>query len=87
MVEVFHGTIIFISSSTVVFFRIPKLSISTPKTPGDTNAGSFPVRSEYYLTESGLGLIDVIKHLKVWALKYKIDNIDCGNQNCKDCIL
>lgn len=51
------------------------------------DAGSFPVRSEYYLTESGLGLIDVIKHLKVWALKYKIDNTDCGNQNCKDCIL
>jgi len=51
------------------------------------DAGQFPVKSEYFLTESGLGLIDVIKHLKQWALKYKIDNIDCGNQNCKDCIL
>ena len=51
------------------------------------NAARFPVKSEHYLTESGLGLIDVIKHLKQWALQYKIDNIDCGNQNCKDCIL
>ena len=51
------------------------------------DAGHFPVKSEYYLTESGLGLIEVIKHLKQWALTHKIDNIDCGNQNCKDCIL
>ena len=51
------------------------------------DADHFPVKSEYYLTESGLGLIEVIKHLKQWALTYKIDNIDCGNQNCKDCIL
>ena len=51
------------------------------------DADQFPVKSEYFLTESGLGLIDVIKNLKQWALQYKIDNIDCGNQNCKDCIL
>ncbi|GAB7015527.1 winged helix-turn-helix transcriptional regulator [Methanogenium cariaci] len=51
------------------------------------DAEHFPVKSEYFLTEAGLGLIDVIKHLKQWALTYKIDNIDCGNQNCKDCIL
>lgn len=51
------------------------------------DAESFPVKSEYFLTEAGIGLMDVIRHLKQWALIYKIDNIDCGNQNCKDCIL
>ena len=48
---------------------------------------AFPVRTEYTLTGSGLEIVDVIRGIKHWALKWKIDNIPCGNQDCKDCIL
>jgi DNA-binding HxlR family transcriptional regulator len=51
------------------------------------DATSFPVRSEYTLTESGLGIIDVIRGIKKWALKWKIDNIACGEQDCRVCVL
>lgn len=48
---------------------------------------SFPVKTEYRLTQSGVEIIDIIKDIKVWALKWKIDNIECEKQNCRDCIL
>ena len=51
------------------------------------DASSFPVRSEYTLTSSGLELVDVIRGIKHWALKWKIDNIPCGGQDCKVCVL
>jgi DNA-binding HxlR family transcriptional regulator len=51
------------------------------------DASTFPVRSEYTLTTSGLELVDVIRGIKHWALKWKIDNIPCGGQDCKVCVL
>ena len=51
------------------------------------DASSFPVRCEYTLTESGIDLVDVIREIKRWALKWKIDNIQCGDQDCKTCVL
>jgi len=51
----------------------------------DTTA--FPVKTEYTLTKSGLEIVDVIRGIKCWALKWKIENIPCGNQDCKDCVL
>ncbi|WOF15659.1 helix-turn-helix transcriptional regulator [Methanoplanus sp. FWC-SCC4] len=48
---------------------------------------SFPVKTEYALTQSGLEIVEIIKSIKKWALKWKIDNIECGEQNCRDCIL
>jgi DNA-binding HxlR family transcriptional regulator len=48
---------------------------------------SFPVRSEYTLTESGLEIIGIIRDIKRWALKWKIENIACGGQDCKVCVL
>ena len=48
---------------------------------------SFPVKSEYILTPSGLEIISVIKDMKRWALKWKISNIDCGCQDCSKCVL
>ncbi|NMB77966.1 MAG: helix-turn-helix transcriptional regulator [Methanomicrobiales archaeon] len=51
------------------------------------DATTFPVKSEYTLTESGLELVDVIRGIKMWALKWKIHNIPCGNQDCSACIL
>jgi len=48
---------------------------------------TFPVKSEYTLTQSGLEIIDVIKDMKRWALKWKIANIECGCQDCSRCVL
>lgn len=47
----------------------------------------FPVKSEYTLTRSGLEIIEIIKDMKRWALKWKIDNIECGCQDCSECVL
>ena len=47
----------------------------------------FPVKSEYFLTESGLEIVDIIKNIKKWALKWKINNILCQNQDCRVCVL
>ena len=51
------------------------------------DASTVPVKSEYTLSESGMELISVIRGIKYWALKWKIDNIPCGNQECKNCKL
>lgn len=51
------------------------------------DSSAFPVKCEYTLTESGLELIGIIRGIKVWALKWKIDSIPCGEQDCKLCIL
>ena len=51
------------------------------------DATTFPVKSEYTLTTSGLELVNVIRGIKTWALRWKIDNIPCGAQDCKVCVL
>ena len=51
------------------------------------DATTFPVKSEYTLTKSGLELVDVIRGIKMWALKWKIDNVPCGKQDCSVCVL
>ncbi|HVP96250.1 helix-turn-helix domain-containing protein [Methanoregula sp.] len=51
------------------------------------DATTFPVKSEYTLTASGLELVNVIRGIKTWALRWKIDNIPCGGQDCKICVL
>jgi len=51
------------------------------------DSNSFPVRSDYTLTESGLEIIDIIKDLKLWALKWKISNPECHSQDCSGCVL
>ncbi len=53
----------------------------------NVDATAFPVRTEYTLTESGLEIVSVIRGIKHWALKWKIDNIPCGEQDCKVCVL
>ena len=52
-----------------------------------SDATVVPIRSEYTLTESGIELMEVIRGIKYWALKWKIDNIPCGSQECKLCKL
>jgi DNA-binding HxlR family transcriptional regulator len=51
------------------------------------DASAFPVRTDYTLTESGVEIVEVIRTIKRWALKWKIDNIACGNQDCSVCVL
>jgi len=51
------------------------------------DATTFPVRSEYTLTSSGLELVDIIRGIKMWALKWKIENLPCGKQDCSACVL
>ena len=46
---------------------------------------SFPVKCEYSLTKSGMDFINIIKEIKNWSLKWKIDNVLCEKQDCKDC--
>lgn len=48
---------------------------------------SFPVKSEYILTESGLEIIDIVKDMKRWALKWKVTNLECSYQDCSECVL
>lgn len=45
----------------------------------------FPMKSEYRLTPMGHELVDVIKGVKEWALKWKVHNPDCASQNCAVC--
>ncbi len=51
------------------------------------DATTFPVKSEYTLTKCGLELVDVIRGIKMWALKWKIENLPCGKQDCSACVL
>jgi len=51
------------------------------------DASSFPIRSEYRLTEAGEELVEATKHIKNWALKWKISNEICLLQDCRSCKL
>lgn len=46
-----------------------------------------PIKSEYRLTEASKELMEVVHELKMWALKWKIDNPECANQKCYLCTL
>jgi DNA-binding HxlR family transcriptional regulator len=51
------------------------------------DVSAFPVRTEYTLTPSGLALVDVIREIKTWALAWKLQNAECGGQDCRACVL
>ncbi|MFE3845802.1 winged helix-turn-helix transcriptional regulator [Thermoplasmatota archaeon] len=51
------------------------------------DTSSFPIKCEYSLTNSGIDLINIIKNIKDWSLKWKIKNQICEERNCKDCEL
>ena len=51
------------------------------------DTSSFPIKCEYSLTNSGKDLINIIKNIKNWALKWNIENQICEERNCKDCDL
>lgn len=51
------------------------------------DSSSFPVKSEYRLTEPARELMKIVHEIKIWALEWKIDNKPCGKQDCSLCIL
>lgn len=51
------------------------------------DSSEFPIRSEYRLTECSIELMDVVRDLKHWALKWKINNEPCRMQDCRLCRL
>ena len=51
------------------------------------DASSFPVKSEYELTKIGIDFISIIKDIKNWALRWKINNKVCEQLDCKNCEL
>lgn len=51
------------------------------------DASEFPVKTEYELTPLGIDFIGIIKDIKQWALRWKIDNIVCEQLDCKQCSL
>lgn len=51
------------------------------------HATSIPIRCEYRLTDPGKDFIRIIKDIKSWALKWRIKNKQCENQDCKKCEL
>jgi len=51
------------------------------------DASSFPVKSEYKLTQSGEELVEAIRQIKYWALKWKVRNDICVIQDCRKCKL
>jgi DNA-binding HxlR family transcriptional regulator len=45
----------------------------------------FPVKCEYSLTDSGRDFIKIIKNIKDWSLRWKINNKSCSEQDCQYC--
>ena len=52
----------------------------------EVDTSTIPIKSEYSLTDSGKDFIRIIKDIKKWALKWKIDNDECDNLDCKNCV-
>lgn len=49
------------------------------------DAKEFPVKCEYSLTKSGRDFIRIIQDMKRWALKWKVKNKLCGENDCEKC--
>lgn len=51
------------------------------------DASTMPIKSEYRLTAASKELMVIIHDLKMWALKWKINNPACGRMDCHLCSL
>ncbi len=51
------------------------------------NTSEMPIRSEYRLTQAGFEMTEIIHQIKMWALKWKIDNKPCERLDCCKCKL
>jgi len=50
------------------------------------SAKTFPIKSEYSLTESGKDFIKIIDSMKKWTVKWKKVSKECKRTNCRKCI-
>lgn len=46
---------------------------------------NLPIQSRYRLTKQGEDFIIIIKNIKKWSLKWKVNNKTCNGTDCKDC--
>ena len=53
----------------------------------EIDVSSFPIKTEYELTDMGIDFIKVIKEIKEWALRWKVDNKVCAQLDCSECDL
>ena len=53
----------------------------------EVDRSTFPPRSVYSLTQSGAEVMDVIREMKAWALKWKLVNEPCALHDCGECQL
>ena len=51
------------------------------------DATHFPIKCEYTLTPSSSDFVDIIKDIKKWGLKWKVNNKVCKSIDCKKCKL
>ena len=51
------------------------------------DAKRYPIKCEYSLTECGRSFIDIVKDMKKWGLKWKVNNKVCENSTCVECKL
>ncbi len=51
------------------------------------DSSTIPIKSFYKLTTKGKELVEVIKGIKFWALKWDIKNKLCENTDCLNCTL
>jgi DNA-binding HxlR family transcriptional regulator len=49
------------------------------------DARTFPVKSEYSLTDRGEDFVKIIKEIKAWGLKWKVRNEVCQSVECQQC--
>lgn len=49
------------------------------------DASRFPVKSEYSLSEKGDDLVNIIREIKTWGLKWEVKNEHCEKVDCKEC--
>ncbi|RME54889.1 transcriptional regulator [Candidatus Woesearchaeota archaeon] len=53
----------------------------------DLDVSSFPIKTTYTLTPSGIAFLKIIDDMKDWALKWKVKNKACSSSDCRDCPL
>jgi DNA-binding HxlR family transcriptional regulator len=51
----------------------------------DVDTSSIPIKSEYFLTESGRDFLKIIDEMKLWALRWKVKNKSCERSDCLHC--
>jgi DNA-binding HxlR family transcriptional regulator len=51
------------------------------------DAKTYPVKTEYRLTKSGLDFLRIIREMRQWSLRWDIKNPICKEKDCRECDL